>query len=98
MTEERITGGGQRFFPQVKYFVDHYAPPGIEDQRAAHVFVDCETTEAITTLRNELRAISNGNYDSNTLDRTIGKGRVSKYSSYDNWAKLMILWLASYKG
>ena len=91
-------GGGNRFFPHLKHFISIYSPPGVEDQRAVHTFMDCETTESINTLRNEIRSIASGNFHTQSLDTLVGKGRMSKYGSYDNWAKLMLLWMANYKG
>jgi hypothetical protein len=91
------TGGGNRFFPHLKQFVSVYAPPGVDDQRAIQTFMDCETTESIGTLRNEIRAIASGNFHGPSLDLVLGKGRFSKHGSYDNWAKLALLWMANYK-
>ena len=91
------SGSQNRFFPQLKAWADQYAPAGVEDQRAVHTYMECETREAHATLRNELRSIAGGQYRRETLDIIIGQGRVAKHGSYDAWAKLMLLWMSSYK-
>jgi hypothetical protein len=91
------SGGGNRFFPNIKQFMTVYAAGSGDDQRAAHVFVDCEATEAVNSLKNELRAISSGNYNANSLDKIVGKGRLGKHGSYEGWAKAVLQWLAAYK-
>lgn len=98
MNELPSSGGGNRFFPHLKQFMTIYGAPGVEDQRAVHTFMDCETTESITMLRNEVRAIASGNFHSQSLDLIVGRGRMTKYGSYDNWAKLMLLWMANHRG
>jgi hypothetical protein len=92
-------GSGQnRHFPKLKQWVDQYAPPGVEDSRSVVVFMDCENRESQESLRSELRAISSGHYRGETLDRIVGRGRANKHGSYEAWAKLMLLWMANYKG
>lgn len=90
-------GGGNRFFPNVRQFMTIYAAGSGDDQRAAHTFIDCEANEAVNSLRTELLAISSGNYSLESLDAILGKGRSSRYGSYDLWAKAVLLWLASYR-
>jgi hypothetical protein len=91
------SGGGNRFFPNVKQFMTIYAAGSGDDQRAAQTFMDCEATEAISSLRNELRGISSGNYNSESLDQIVGKGRLSKHGSYDGWAKAVLRWMGAYR-
>ena len=88
---------GQKIFPQVKLWLSQYGSAGSDDQRAVQVFMDCETRESHISLKNELMAICSGNYDTKSLDVSIGKGRSSKYGSYDAWGKLMLQWMAAYK-
>lgn len=91
------SGGGNRFFPNVKQFMTIYAAGSGDDQRAAQLFVDCESMEAITSLKNELRAISSGNYNASSLDQIVGRGRLGKHGSYDAWSKAVLHWLAAYR-
>ena len=80
-------------FPDVKYWVQNYGMAGVEDKRAVETFVDCETDEKIKTFREQLLSISKGKYEERVLDAFVGKGRAKKHRSYDEWAKLMLLWL-----
>ena len=99
MNEFSDSGGpsGNRFFPRIKHFVDEYAKGSGDDQRAAQVFVDCESSESISGLKSELLAVSQGKYTLQSLDQTVGKGRIAKYGSYDRWASLTLRWIAEYK-
>ncbi len=83
-------------YKQVVYWVKNYASGGNPDQRCVQDFVDCETTEVLSTFRAELYGISQGNFDEETLDKLIGQKRKVLHGSYDEWAKLMLMWLASY--
>ena len=91
-------GSNNKFFPVLKDWIDRYAPSGVEDKRAIETFMDCETTERHNQIRNELRAISSGNYHVATIERTVGKNRSVKHGTYEAWGKLMLLWMAGYKG
>lgn len=82
-------------YTKVHYWVKNYGAPGVEDLRAVHDFVIVEPNEAIASLRAELVGMSKGNYRDDVLDKLIGGGRRSRYGSYAEWAKLMILWMAS---
>lgn len=88
---------GQKHFPQIKLWNSLYGSAGSDDQRAIQIFMDCETREAHTSLRNELFAISSGNYDTKSLDLALGKERASRHGSYEAWGKLMLQWMAGYK-
>ena len=87
-----------RPFPKLKQWVEQYAPPGVEDMRAVLVFMDCENREVQEALRNELRAVASGQYRTDILDKSVGHGRCLKHGSFEAWAKLMLLWMASHKG
>ena len=81
---------------QITYWVKVYGSGGNPDQRAVQDFVDCETTEVLSTFRAELMGISLGKADEKTLDQVVGNKRKVLYNSYQEWAKLMLMWLAAY--
>ena len=85
-------------YPEVMYLLSTYAPSGVEDKRAVETFCDCETDERIRSVKGQLYAISRGRFDDPTFDKIIGVERKMKHGSYDEWAKLMLQWFASYKG
>ena len=87
----------ETIFKLVTYWVKTYANPGITDQRAVETFMDCESAEGASGLRAELRAISAGNFREQSLDMTIGAGRRLKFGSYEEWAHMMLRWMANYK-
>lgn len=81
-------------YKQVIYWVKNYGSAGIPDQKAVHEYIECETTEAIFTLRNELMGISEGKFTEENLDKLVGVKRKLMYNSYSEWAKMMLLWIA----
>ena len=98
MVDEFSKSGPNRAYPHLKYWQQTYAPPGCEDMRAVEAFMECETRESQATLRNELRAISNGLFKQENLDQILGKNRPMKHGSFEAWAKLMLLWMAASRG
>ena len=84
-------------YKQVVFWVQQYGSSGAPDQRGIETFKDCETTEAVKILHNELRGIMAGNYKMESMDALIGVKRRVKHGSYEEWAKIMLLWLANYK-
>lgn len=84
-------------FTKIKYWVDSYGNSGAEDKRALQDFVECEATESVNSLRSELIGLSNGLFDETNLNMLIGSGRKDRHGSYNAWAKIMLLWLASIK-
>jgi hypothetical protein len=88
--------GTNRPFPRIKEFISVYAYGVGDDQRSAQTYCDCESDEAIDTLRKELSAVSGGNFNSDIFDLLVGKNRVAKHGSYENWAKVCLLWIAQY--
>lgn len=84
-------------YKQVTYWVQYYGNSGAPDQRAVETFMDCETREVVVMLQNELRGISLGNFRPEILDRLVGAKRRMNHGSYQEWAKLMLLWMSSYK-
>lgn len=86
------------YYKNLMYWLDNYGKSGAPDDRAVHDFMICEATEAINSLRAELVAIAEGAYNEANFDQLVGPKRKMKHGSYDAWAKLMLLWMASFKG
>jgi len=86
-----------QYYEQVIQWNKEYGSSGASDQRAIQTFMDCETDEKIRALRGQLYSISTGKFDAATLDKQLGAGRASKHGSYEQWAKLMLMWMAGYK-
>ena len=84
-------------FNKIKYWVDSYGSAGAEDKRAVQDFIECEAMEAVSSLRNELYALSQGSYEESVLNNLIGPNRKDRHGSYTAWAKIMLLWMANYK-
>jgi hypothetical protein len=87
--------GNKVAYPKIKYWVDHYGSSGADDKKGAELFVTCETAESIVSLRSELISMSKGNFNQSTIDVLIGLNRRHKHGSFENWAKMMLLWLAA---
>ena len=83
---------------KVKFWVDNYGRGDLPDDRAVHVYMECETKEEVRSLQAELIAMAEGRYEDKTLDNLIGYKRRVKFESYQAWAKLMMQWIASFKG
>ena len=85
-------------YKQITYWAQQYGNSGSPDQRAVETYMDCETREAVSTLQNELRGLTVSGAMPEVLDKTIGAKRRMKHGSYQEWAKMMLLWMANYKG
>lgn len=85
---------GVSFLPTLEYFQKTY---GISmegsDQKAVGVFKSYESQEKLRRLQNELSWIKDGKVSASACDRVVGKKRRAKYTSYQRWAQLMLLWL-----
>lgn len=81
----------------VKLWADNYGKAGTGDQRAATDFMICEQVDAVNSLRSELVAIKNGQIPDETLDVLVGKPRKIRHETYQEWARLMLLWMANAK-
>ncbi len=82
---------------RVPAWIREYGSSGNPDNRGVADFVTCETYEAVRTLQAELIAISNGRCSEDMLNKIVGPGRKAKFGSYTEWAKSMLIWLASHK-
>ncbi len=85
-------------YKQLRYWVESYGRSENPDNSAVHVFMDCETQEAVVSLRGELIAITNGNFRPETMDALLGQKRRVLHESYETWAKRMLQWMAAHKG
>ena len=92
-----MAGRERPIFKQIKYWVDNYGSAGISDQKAVEVFIDCETTESIKMLQAELLSIARGNFEQDSLDKLVKAKRRVNHNTYQEWAKLMLLWIVGYK-
>ena len=85
-------------FPALRAFIQGYARSDVPDQRAIQDFLECETGEVVRPLQAELMLVAAGNFDKEIFDKAIGVKRRARHESYENWAKLMLQWIAGYKG
>lgn len=85
-------------FPALRAFIQNYARADVPDQRAIQDFLECETSEVIRPLQGELQLVAAGRFDKDIFDKAIGIKRRAKFESYENWARLMLQWIAGYKG
>jgi hypothetical protein len=84
-------------YPRVTAWIQNYGKAEMADQQAVQVFMECEGTEAAKGLRAELQSIAEGRFSDVGSDATVGASRRIKFGSYDSWARMMLIWLASQK-
>ncbi len=84
-------------YKQLRYFVQQYGRIDVPDHRAIWDYVELETDEMVRTFRSELRAVSKKNYDEEVMHNILGKRRMVKHGSYDEWARQLLLVMASRK-
>ena len=84
--------------PTLHYYQKRY---GIScsnnDQKAVRMFKEYESMEKVRRLQAELMWVSTGQVYTPVLDNVLGKTRKVKYSGYDKWGKMMLVWLAEFK-
>ena len=84
--------------PTLNYYQKSYASTiSNNDQKAVRLFKEYESLEKIRRLQAELGWVSSGQVYFQTLDSVVGKKRKSKYKGYEEWAKLMLIWLSQAK-
>lgn len=81
---------------QISEFIKIYGPVG-DDRRALQDFMECESTETISSFRSELAGIAQGGHAGEMLDKSIGPARKIKHGSHEQWAKTLLLWMAAKK-
>jgi len=84
-------------YAKIRYWVQQYGGGERSDQRAVEDFMECEAQESISSLRNDLIRLAQDTPDNSALDQIVGVKRKVLYNSYQEWAKMMLLWMASYK-
>lgn len=82
-----------KYVPQL---IKEYGLVG-NDMRAVQDFMECESAEAIASLRGELASISQGSHPMEFLDKSLGISRKVKYGSHEQWARNVLLWMAAKK-
>ncbi|OVE80043.1 hypothetical protein BVY02_01600 [bacterium J17] len=91
-------GGSIAFLPTIKYYEKLYGISlGQNDQKAVTVFADYEPKEKLRRLQTELLWVKEGRATEAACDTVIGKKRKHRYRTYEQWARLMLLWIASIK-
>lgn len=94
MESEQSGGGSITAIPVLNNYQKTYASTmSNNDQKAIKLFKEYESLEKIRRLQAELLWVSSEQVYWQTLDTVIGKKRKSKYKSYSEWAKLMLIWL-----
>jgi hypothetical protein len=88
---------GQPFYKMISYWMQSYGSVGVADQKAVETFVECETAESVKILQSELQSVLRGNYTVDGMDKLVKAKRRILHNSYEEWAKLMLLWIVSYK-
>ena len=68
---------------------------GSDLRRAVQDFVDCEPTETVSAFKLELSGIANAVHPIERLEQLLGVNIKVKYGSYEQWAKTVLLMLAS---
>lgn len=83
-------------YPNIKNWYDYYAISST-DQRAVEDFIECETAEVVRGFQSELIGITNGDCNEQALQGLMGKQRFERFGCWEEWAKMMLLWLANYR-
>ncbi|MCI5065517.1 hypothetical protein MRY87_07325 [bacterium] len=86
------------YYPEIIYWKKTYAHPGVLDKRAVESFIDCETAERVNSLRGQIHSVAKGKFDEHQFIKQMGPDRKQRHGSYEEWAKLMLQWMAGYKG
>ncbi len=86
------------FLLRVPNWLKEYGNTGNPDQRNVVDFMICESPEAVRALQSELILIKSGKIEDEKLDKIIGPKRKNLYNDYQNWAKMMLMWISEYKG
>jgi hypothetical protein len=88
---------GAPAYKYVRAWVKQYGSSGRIDMNAVHDFMDVEPRYEMRGLQSDLLAITRGNFEEKMLDVVVGKKRKVKHGTYEDWAKIMLLWIASHK-
>ena len=79
--------------PTIEYFIKSYARGSSQDdQKAVRVFVEYESREKLTRLRNELSLVKKGQVSPGVCDRIIGPARKARFTTHEAWAGAVTMW------
>lgn len=84
-------------YKYLRYFCKQYGRKEVADQRAAQDFIECEPDHTVKAFKAEIYGIFHGKYNPETMDAIAGQHRKVRYGSYEEWARLMLLWMVEYK-
>lgn len=84
-------------FKHIRYWAEHYAHPGVSDQSSVENAMICESDEFLRPFQAQLNSIIQGSFDEQALDRILTTNRRQRHGSYENWAKLMLMWIQGVK-
>ena len=84
-------------YDRISFYVENYGHPEVDEQRAVENFIICESAEALPALIAQLSSVAKGGSTEEVMDQVAGKRRKVKYGSYENWAKLVLLWINQVK-
>jgi len=80
-------------YNKIRAWIELYAHPEVDDRRAVETCVICESDEFMRPLQTQLHQISKGDYDEELMTNIVGNKRKAKHGSFEEWAKMMLLWL-----
>ncbi len=84
-----------KFLPTLKDYERRYGVSlAGNDKKALRCFREYESKERVRRLQSELLLIKQGKVTEKACTQVVGKKRLAKYGSYEEWAKLMLLWLS----
>ncbi len=84
-------------FDKIRFWIQNYCQGDMDDKRNLENLIICEGDEILNSFRLQLYSIAQGLYDEDNLDNLVGKKRKVKYGSYENWARLILLWSGEMK-
>lgn len=99
MTESNETPGSlAKFLPTINHYMKDYASPlSDNDQKAVRMYKEYESPESVRRLQNELLTVKNSMATETACKVSIGAKRAGQYRSYEQWATMMLMWLAAIK-
>ena len=84
-------------FDKVRFWIQNYCQGDMDDKRNLENLIICEGDEILKPFRLQLHSIAQGLYDEELMDQLAGKKRKVKHGSYENWARLILLWAGEMK-
>ncbi len=84
-------------YKYIRYYTKQYGRREVLDQRAAQDFVEVEPDYIVKAFKAELLGILHGKFTAETIDALVGQHRKVRHGSYEEWAKLMLLWMTEHR-